>query len=371
MLLSHPSLPRSCSRTISRETSTHVALDAFLASRIRAVAHVCLSSPFANCHRRRRWLYEGGRASVERYWSADFSQKLEGSDEELLEGLGQRLSDAVRQRLIADVPLGAFLSGGLDSAAIVGAMADLSSGPVKTFSIGFDDPRLDGGAQRGCWPRQFGTEHHELLVEPEAPRTPRLIHHYGEPFADATAIPTFYLAEMARHHVTVALTGDGGDETLGGYHRYVINRQLARFGRTPISLRKALGATADWIPASSRVDSTASRLRRSVGSLADTPAQRYTRYMSDFQGFDRHALYTAEFAELVAESRVPTTISDPWSFSRATDVVDLMLDVDGQTTCPTTSCSKLISQRWLTRSKPELRCSTIGSSNTRRPCPPA
>jgi asparagine synthase (glutamine-hydrolysing) len=272
---------------------------------------------------------------VHRYWHADFSRKLQGSDQELLEGLDERLHDAVRQRLIADVPLGAFLSGGLDSAAVVAVMAELSSGPVKTFSIGFDDPRLDERAPARLLAQRFGTDHQELVVQPSATEMiPRLIRHYGEPFADATAIPTFYLAEMARNSVTVALNGDGGDETLGGYRRYVINRQLARLGRTPASLRNALRSTAAWVPSSGRSDSTVSRLRRSLSSISDRPAERYTRYMTDFQGFDRRAFYTPEFAEVVAESAVPGIIAGPWSSSGATDVVDVMLDVDGQTYLP-------------------------------------
>jgi asparagine synthase (glutamine-hydrolysing) len=214
-------------------------------------------------------------------------------------------------------------------------MAELSTGPVKTFSIGFEDPALDERSAARIVAELFATDHQELVVRPSvADILPRLVRHYGEPFADATAIPTYYLSEMTRRYVTVALNGDGGDETLGGYHRYVINRHLARLGVVPRPIRSAVGAISTRIPSNGHVDSTANRLRRSLGSIADSPADRYLRYVTDFQGFDRASVYSTEYADQVAVSAVATVISRPWRESGAADIVDLMLDVDEQTYLP-------------------------------------
>ena len=142
--------------------------------------------------------------------------------------------------MIADVPLGAFLSGGIDSSAVVAAMAEASSGPVKTFSIGFDNDAFDELPHARRVAELFGTDHHEFVVRPDAIAiVPKLVRHYGEPFADSSAIPSFYLAELTRRQVTVALNGDGGDESFGGYTRYVANRLASRLDHVPV-------AAASW-----------------------------------------------------------------------------------------------------------------------------
>ncbi|MBK7972231.1 MAG: asparagine synthase C-terminal domain-containing protein [Deltaproteobacteria bacterium] len=140
---------------------------------------------------------------------------------ELIAELGAQLDEAVRLRLISDVPLGAFLSGGVDSSAIVATMARVGGGRIKTFSIGFREAEYDETA----WARQvaerYATDHEELVVEPDAADViPKLVWHYGEPFADSSAVPTYYVSQIARRKVTVALNGDGGDESFLGYPRY-------------------------------------------------------------------------------------------------------------------------------------------------------
>ena len=140
------------------------------------------------------------------------------------------------------MPLGAFLSGGVDSSAVVAAMAEASSQPVKTFSVGFTSEKFNELPLARLVAERFGTEHHELMVEPRALELiPRIVRHYGEPFADDSAIPSFYVAEMARRHVTVALNGDGGDESFAGYPRYVANLAAARLERIPRRVRRTAG----------------------------------------------------------------------------------------------------------------------------------
>ena len=172
-------------------------------------------------------LDRGRTPQVRRYWTWPRDADLGVPEREYLERLGAELDEAVRIRLRSDVPLGAFLSGGLDSAAVLALMTKHSSRPVQTFSIGFGDPEYDELAAARATARAFGAEHHEAVVTPDCVGiADRLAMHYDEPFADASAIPTFRVAELARRHVTVCLTGDGGDELFAGYVPYA--QALAR-----------------------------------------------------------------------------------------------------------------------------------------------
>src|SRR6185369_13245961 len=144
------------------------------------------------------------------------------SRQEAIERLRAELTEAVRIRLRSDVPLGAFLSGGMDSAAVLALMTQQSTQPIKTFTIGFGDPAYDELADARATAVHFHADHHEHIVTPDCVRVAEtLALHYDEPFADASAIPTFYVAELARRQVTVCLTGDGGDELFAGYTPYV------------------------------------------------------------------------------------------------------------------------------------------------------
>jgi asparagine synthase (glutamine-hydrolysing) len=171
---------------------------------------------------------------------------------EAVERIRAELTEAVRIRLRSDVPLGAFLSGGMDSAAVLALMTKQSSQPVKTFTIGFGDAAYDELTEARATARHFGADHHEQVVTPDCVTVAeRLAYHYDEPFADASAIPTFYVAELARRHVTVCLTGDGGDELFAGYTPYA--DALARVGSASVSaFRSVLGAGARRIPVHAR-----------------------------------------------------------------------------------------------------------------------
>jgi asparagine synthase (glutamine-hydrolysing) len=163
---------------------------------------------------------ENGQVRIQRYWDVNFSDKLELSEEDWCGRLFELIDDAVKIRMISEVPLGAFLSGGLDSSAVVALMSRHSTRPIKTFSLGFDDPRFNELPHALEVARHLGSEHHEEVIRPNAAEVlPTLVRHYGEPFGDESCIPTYYVARMARKHVTVALSGDGGDENFGGYPR--------------------------------------------------------------------------------------------------------------------------------------------------------
>jgi asparagine synthase (glutamine-hydrolysing) len=165
---------------------------------------------------------QDGKLRVSQYWDLpEYGTHSPGSEEECLEELERRLAEAVRMRLIADVPLGAFLSGGSDSSTIVALMARSSSRPVKTFSIGFQKKDFDETPYARLVAQTFGTEHHELILEPDVVGSVEtLTHSLEEPFGDASALPTYYVSCLARQHVTVALSGDAGDEIFAGYDRY-------------------------------------------------------------------------------------------------------------------------------------------------------
>jgi asparagine synthase (glutamine-hydrolysing) len=280
-------------------------------------------------------LLRDGRATLERYWHLDYSHKLQVKDpRELHEPIRQAIRDATRRRLVADVPLGAFLSGGIDSSAVVAAMSEVGGGPVKTFSIGFEQAGFDERHHARQVADLFGTEHHEDVVRPDAiSLAPTIARHYGEPFADASAIPCFYLAEVTRRHVTVALTGDGGDECFGGYTRYVQQRLASRLGRLPAPLRRAVAAAANQSQRG-EITSIANRLRRLAQSLPLAPPERYASYLSNFDEGQRASLYTEDFRARVGESAARAVIAEPWSAASGREIVDVMLEVDTTTYLP-------------------------------------
>jgi len=194
-----------------------------------------------------------GSLTSERYWSWPDGTTVDSrSEHEVIEALRQEMSEAVRIRLRSDVPLGAFLSGGMDSAAVLALMATHSSRPVKTFTIGFGDPEYDELADARSTAKAFGAEHHEQVVTPDAVKVAEaLAIHYDEPFADASAIPTYYVSELARRHVTVCLSGDGGDELFAGYTPYA--DALARVGSAGTELaRNVIGIGARMVPVHAR-----------------------------------------------------------------------------------------------------------------------
>jgi asparagine synthase (glutamine-hydrolysing) len=169
--------------------------------------------------------FEGGEVRVRKYWDLPlYSTHSPRSEEECLEELEHRLAEAVRIRLISDVPLGALLSGGTDSSTVVALMARACSGPVRTFSIGFGQAEFNEAPYAKLVAERFGTEHHELILEPDIVGTVEFLSRsLEEPFGDSSMLPTYYVSSLARQHVTVALSGDGGDEMFAGYERYRIH----------------------------------------------------------------------------------------------------------------------------------------------------
>ncbi len=321
-LMEDPDLPR---------TLDLGALDAYLALRYiphpLSIYRVARKLPPGG-----RLVWEEGTASIDRWWRPSYRPKVAPKSEaEFLEAIRDAVRRATRRRLMSDVPLGAFLSGGIDSSAVVAAMAEASSEPVKTFSIGFvtSRPEFNELPYARLVAETFGTDHHEEIVEPDAlGLLPRVVRAFGEPFADPTALPTFQLSEMTRRHVTVALNGDGGDESFAGYDRYAANALLARLDRLPARVRRVVGHIGMRLPPDPIINSTRSRLRRLAGGLPLDEAERYLAYATRLDAVDRARVYTPEGrAELGGES-VDRAFLEVWETVEADELVDRMLATD-------------------------------------------
>jgi asparagine synthase (glutamine-hydrolysing) len=188
--------------------------------------------------------------SIQQYWDIKYEPDYSLSENDWVEALREKLREAVRIRLISEVPLGAFLSGGIDSSTVVALMSQVQSTPVKTFSIGFKEEDFSELKYARQVAGKFGTEHHEFVVEPDAMEVlPRLAWEFDEPFADSSAIPTYYVSRIAREQVTVILSGDGGDETFAGYRRYGWAQDMSKYDSIPVPLKKAFfGLPASLLP---------------------------------------------------------------------------------------------------------------------------
>jgi asparagine synthase (glutamine-hydrolysing) len=206
------------------------------------------------------------------------------------------LEESVKLRLISDVPLGVFLSGGMDSSLIAGIMTRVSGRPVKTFSIGFEEKDFDELGYAKLVSEYFSTEHHEFVVKPNAIEIlPELVWHYNEPFADSSAIPTYYVAKMTKNFVKAVLTGDAGDENFAGYPRYLRSQWVAWFTKLPETVRK------DWTPSVLRMgaslhwrEKTFNRLADFVELLSSNQVRNYAEQIKVFNAKERSGIYSPE-----------------------------------------------------------------------------
>lgn len=310
------------------------AIDAYLA--LQYVPHdLCAVQGVFKLPPGARLVWRAGKTSVIPYWSPRYEPKVESTGAAAANHVWELLKEATRIRLRSDVPLGAFLSGGIDSSAVVAAMSEFAAGRVKTFAIGFADAEFDETRYARLVAERFGTEHHERIVKPDALAVmPVLARHYGEPYADPSAVPTYYLSEFAAEHVTVALNGDGGDESFAGYGRYALNSYARRFDRVPRRVRREISRIAAHMPEGGHRRSPLSRARRLGRVLSMTPAQRYAQGMSAFDPADRMRLLTKDFLDEVPRPLGERTIEQAWQAGKCEAFVDTMLSVDLRTYLP-------------------------------------
>jgi asparagine synthase (glutamine-hydrolysing) len=241
-------------------------------------------------------VFEAGQLNLKQYWEVPF-REAPANEATCAEILTELISDAVRLRLVSDVPLGAFLSGGIDSSTIVAFMSEAMTEPVQTFSIGFDDKTYNELPYARAVACHFGANHHEEILKPDiVALVEQLVHHFDEPFADFSSFPTYLVSEMAKHHVTVVLSGDGGDELFAGYETYVAQNLDRLYRLLPTRIRKdALPALMARISPRPAKKGLVNKAKRFVEGGALPPSLQHTRWMTFMSDNDKVALYQPEF----------------------------------------------------------------------------
>ena len=229
-----------------------------------------------------------GRLTTAPYWRPGAVESFAGTEADAADELKRVLMDAVRLHLISDVPLGAFLSGGIDSSLVVALMSRVSGRRVKTFSIGFDQPQYDELQYARQVAEHYDTDHHEEVVTPDGVAIlDTLVSHFDEPFGDPSAIPTWYVSRLAAKHVTVTLSGDGGDELFGGYDRYVQDPRVAAIDRyTPPAVRRAAGLVSSRLPYGAKG-------KRFLRHIAESERGRYLDAVGFFTADDKAGMYSS------------------------------------------------------------------------------
>ncbi|QDV56689.1 asparagine synthase (glutamine-hydrolyzing) [Rosistilla oblonga] len=287
-------------------------------------------------------VFEDEHLSVKRYWDIDLAKETPMTQEEASEQLRELLSDSVRLRLQSDVPLGAFLSGGIDSSLIVALAQQQRDDPIRTFSIGFPLKDFDETHYAKQVADHLGTQHTRFEVQPNAVDViDKLVWHYDEPFGDSSAIPTWYLSELTRREVTVALSGDGGDELFAGYDRYRalwISRQMDRM----LPMRGMLGAK--WIqrlPDSTRQRSLIRRGKRFCDAISQPPARRFMNWLQIFPEALRGEIYNEDFVKQLPGDDPFEFFHMAWKQSGNRDDVTKASLADLMTYLPCDLCTKV------------------------------
>lgn len=279
-------------------------------------------------------IFKNGEIVTKKYWEQDYLPKAKVSETEAEIETLRLLRESVKMRLQSDVPVGAFLSGGLDSSAVVGIMSEFSTKKVKTFSIGFDVPGYNELDHANTIAKHFETEHHEFVVKPDALEIlPDLVEHYGEPYADSSAIPTYYVSKQTKEYVTVALNGDGADEVFAGYERYKAMRMAEIYHNMPGMLKKCVSnCVISVFPDSVDPKNKWNRLRRFIKGASLPAKERYQFWVGIFPGKLKNELYTVDFKHESAGSN-DLLCSDIYS-DKGLDLVDRLLSVDSTTYLP-------------------------------------
>jgi len=265
-----------------------------------------------------------------RWWQLDPAKRSDLSFDDACEAVRETILEATRIRLLSDVPLGAFLSGGIDSSITVAAMTRVSPEPVRTFAIGFEDEEFNELPYARQVAEHLGTRHHEMLVKADAAELlPQIIGHFGEPHADSSAIPTLCVSRFARSQVTVALTGDGGDESFAGYRRFWHGSLAARLEQQGL-----LGLWRGARRLTSRLERKPFPRTRADEALGLPPGERYAHLLAYFSEAEKAALLTPEFRARIGESRSAAYVGERLTEAAAADPINRHLYADLHTYLP-------------------------------------
>ncbi|MDD5491364.1 MAG: asparagine synthase (glutamine-hydrolyzing) [bacterium] len=277
-----------------------------------------------------------GKVEISRYWDLDFRNKIKVTESEAAEQVREKLTEAVKIRLISDVPLGAFLSGGLDSSIIVGLMSRLSAQPVKTFSIGFEEDDFSEVGYARLAAQHFKTQHQEFIVKPETIEIlPKLVWHYNEPFGDSSALPSYYVARETKRFVTVALNGDGGDENFAGYLRYRANMLAARLDfLRPLLSNSTVKKMISCLPHSEHQKNLLRAFKRFALAMGETPARRNIAWHCIFDQQYQSHLYSDHFKQTIATTDTYRYMTAVFNQAPADNFLDQLLYTDIMTYLP-------------------------------------
>jgi asparagine synthase (glutamine-hydrolysing) len=254
--------------------------------------------------------WKNGEIKIRKYWDLNYVPKTTMSFDEAGKAMMAKLKEAVQLRMIADVPLGAFLSGGRDSSVVVGLMSELSNRPVKTFSIGFEEAEFSELKYAKIVADHFKTDHQEFIVKPDTMDIlPKLAWFYSEPYADSSALPSYYVSQITRKHVTVALNGDGGDETLAGYQRYQAMKFMLMWSKIPRAGRQAIYKAATMLPDGTPPFSFTWRLKRLLRLGLDDPRTIYLDALCYFHEEQKQELYTDFMKDQVKGTFAPDYVN--------------------------------------------------------------
>ncbi|MDH5174004.1 MAG: asparagine synthase (glutamine-hydrolyzing) [Elusimicrobiota bacterium] len=277
-----------------------------------------------------------GNIKLQRYWQLNYNNKLKLDEKEYSRRILDLLEESTKMRLISDVPLGAFLSGGLDSSTVVGMMSRLVDKPVKTFSVGFEEKSFTELKYARLVADYFHTEHFEFMVKPNVIEIlPRLIWHYNEPFADPSAIPTYYIARETARYVKVALNGDGGDENFAGYDRYKANKLSSYYGKLPEFIREVIiRRLVRNLPESTKRKDLIRRLKQFIQASSFSPERRNAKWHSFFDDDMKQSLYREEMRDRFRNFDTFGYMADITSQSNGEDFLDKILYTDMMTYLP-------------------------------------
>ncbi|KPK41114.1 MAG: hypothetical protein AMJ78_06420 [Omnitrophica WOR_2 bacterium SM23_29] len=281
-------------------------------------------------------MFKNGEVNIERYWQLDYKKKIDITEDEAEREILKLLFDAVKVRLYSDVSLGVFLSGGIDSSMIVGLMSQVYKQRIKTFSIGFDESDYNELRYARNIAKLFNTEHKEFIVEPKALDVlPALVEHYGEPYADPSCIPTYYVSKLSKQYVTVALNGDGGDELFAGYERYQAMLHSKVFDKLSPFLRRTTSALfVNAIPESLDGRKLVRKIKRFFEATSLPMYKRYIKWIGILDDDLKRALYSQDFMTSTADFTTGDFFKDCLSDSHNLGLVDKLMKLDMLTYLP-------------------------------------